>query len=198
MEEDRRRCLDAGCDGYLTKPIDRDKLTEALAHHLLSREDDPNGVSGSTEVGSDAAAESGTTIGGVERPVIAWGRLISRIGDEDLIEELMPVCLQDNRTRLEQLGEAVKARDVANVKLYAHGLKGAGLNLGVEALAEAAKRLEHQAAAGDLSSAGELLNTIRAEFARFEAFVSQPDWVQIAKRQEAQQPCEGPMCHQKI
>lgn len=34
---DRQRCLDAGCDGYATKPIDRAKLVEIVSHYVPAR-----------------------------------------------------------------------------------------------------------------------------------------------------------------
>ena len=92
-----------------------------------------------------------------ERPIVAWHQLITRIGDEALVRELMPVCVQDNRSRLESLCEVIEAKDAANVKLYAHAIKGSAANLGAEQLSEAARRLEHTAAAGDLSQAPALL-----------------------------------------
>jgi len=131
-----------------------------------------------------------------EEPVIMWDRLISRIGEEDLVRELMPVCIQDNRTRLAALTEAVEAKDAANVKLYAHAIKGSSANLGAERLSEAAKRLEHSAACGDLGRAEESLREIQAHFERLESFVSQADWIETAKRQAADHRSEQPTCGQ--
>jgi CheY-like chemotaxis protein len=43
MTDDRQKCLDAGCDDYLAKPVDRDRLLQAVARRLKSTAD--SGVS---------------------------------------------------------------------------------------------------------------------------------------------------------
>lgn len=182
MKEDRQACLAAGCDGYLAKPIDRNELVRILARHLPSRQEPARPTTG-TQPSSSKDREVTTSNGPAPEPIIAWDRLISRIVDEDLARELMPVCVQDNRTRLESLNEAVAAGDAGGVKSYAHAIKGSAANLGAERLSQAARRLEHMATAKDLSSAEECLEEIQAEFARFEAFVSQSNWIELARTQ---------------
>lgn len=200
MSEDRTNCLAAGFDGYLIKPIDQSELSETLARHLPSQAKDVHSEpSRSKELPavlslSRSATEPAGDAG--EVPVIAWRKLMSRIGDEELIKELMPIGIEDNRSRIESLGEAIHAGDVAGVKFYAHAIKGAGINLGIEQLAGAAKRLEQNAAAGDLSQAQELLRAIRVESSRLEALVSQPDWVEIAKRLDGRHACQEPAYNQ--
>ncbi|MGE5295257.1 MAG: response regulator [Solirubrobacterales bacterium] len=191
MKEDRQNCVAAGCNDYLSKPIDRGQLIAALTQYLRSKEGDTMSTQPHVTDSSDSIPGKA-----VETPVIHWGRLISRIVEEDLARELMPVCIQDNRTRLSALTEAVEAKDAANVKLYSHAIKGASANLGAEQLSEAAKCLEHMAAEEDLTRAAEYLHKIRTEFERLENFVSQADWMEIAKRQAADEQVEQPTCGQ--
>ncbi len=192
MKEDRQDCLAAGCNDYLAKPIDRGQLIAVLTQYLHSKEDDTMSAQSQT-IDSSQPSAPGDAAG---TPIILWDRLISRIVEEDLARELMPVCIQDNKTRLAALAEAVEAQDAANVKLYAHAIKGASANLGAERLSEVAKWLEHMAADGDLSQAQEYLHKIQTEFERLEDFVSQADWIEIAKRQAADERVEQPTCSQ--
>ncbi|MHC4425094.1 MAG: Hpt domain-containing protein [Planctomycetota bacterium] len=115
--------------------------------------------------------------------VVDWAQLISRIVDEDLVEEIMPVCVADNRERLKMLAEAVEKADTKEVKSNAHAIKGSAANMGAKRLSEVAYRLEHMASQDDLSQAQELLQKIRTEFEKFESFVSKPNWIEIAKNQ---------------
>ncbi|MBN2136435.1 MAG: Hpt domain-containing protein [Sedimentisphaerales bacterium] len=117
--------------------------------------------------------------------VIDWDQLIGRIVDEDIAVEIIPVCVADNRERLVTLTSAVQAGNAEDVKLYAHSIKGSAANIGARQLSEAAAELEHMAYRGDLSRAEELLEQIKAESAKLESFVSNPDWVEKAKAQPA-------------
>ena len=115
--------------------------------------------------------------------VIDWAQLIGRIVDEELVAEVMPVCVEDNKKRLKMLAEAVEKADSENVKSCAHAIKGSSANLGAKRLSELACLLERRASQNDLSQAQELLQKITAEFQKLQAFVSKPDWIEIAKRQ---------------
>lgn len=114
--------------------------------------------------------------------IVDWKQLIGRIVDEDLVAEIMPVCVADNKDRLKKLAKAVEKGDIENVKSYAHGIKGSSANLGAKRLSELACLLEHRASQGDLSQARALLEKIKVEFKRFESFVSQANWIEIAKK----------------
>ncbi len=117
--------------------------------------------------------------------VIDWAQLIGRIVDEELVAEIMPVCVEDNKERLKMLAEAVEKADSENVKSCAHAIKGSSANLGAKRLSELARLLEHRASVSDLSQAQELLQKITVEFERFQAFVSKPDWIETAKNQDS-------------
>jgi len=58
MKGDEQRCLEAGCDGYMSKPIDPDQLLEAIARHLLSHEAAQPAQAGTLRRGSPCGCPS--------------------------------------------------------------------------------------------------------------------------------------------
>jgi len=122
-------------------------------------------------------------------PVIDWPRLIERIIDEDIARQIVPLCVKDNTERIEMLARAVKDGNAGEVRLYAHAMKGSTANISTVRLPQIAERLEQMAARDDLSRADQLLTEIKSEFARLESLVSNPDWVEVARKQKpAKQP----------
>jgi HPt (histidine-containing phosphotransfer) domain-containing protein len=117
--------------------------------------------------------------------VINWAKVVAGGLDEQIINEVMPTYLASNKEHLRKLISAVKAANATDVVSHSHAIKGAGRNLGVVQLSKATLQLETMARQGDLSKAEELLKSIILEFDRLEKFVSQPDWVEIAKKSSA-------------
>ena len=116
-------------------------------------------------------------------PVIDWPRLIRRIVEEDIARRIVPLCVEDNRERIEMLARAVQDGNAGEVMLYAHAMKGSTANISAVRLAQIAERLEQMAGRDDLSRADQLLTEIKSEFARLESLVSNPDWIEVAKTQ---------------
>lgn len=194
MEGDDKKCIEAGCDDYLPKPMGRAKLMEMTRKYLTPQLQDLSekidSVKSSVDdlgrlCSKDAVPQPDSADADSAQDVIDWDQLISRVVEEDIAREIVPLCVQDNRERLEMLAAAVQARNARDVKLYAHAIKGSAANTGATRLSQAAYRLEYMAYRDDLSQAEQLLQEIRAEFGRFESFVSQPDWVEAAKGRHA-------------
>ena len=100
-----------------------------------------------------------------------------------MIKEITPIYLKENKNHLKALISAVEVSDTKNVRLYAHAIRGAGRNMGVEKLSEMAYQLETMALEEDLSKAEQLLQSITTEFHKLEEFVSKTNWIETAKRQ---------------
>ena len=79
------------------------------------------------------------------------------------------------------LQKAVEQRDIKNIKLYAHAIKGSAINIGAVQLSDTAHRLEQAACDQNTDSAGELLANIETELKKVLTFLSQTDWIEIAK-----------------
>ena len=199
MKGDDKKCIEAGCDDYLAKPLDRGELFEMLDKYLspTSQEEDYS-VAEEINATKDEVDKFSEICTGPNRldeqqaepssvqdseEVIEWSELVSRGMDEEILEKVVPTFLTDKKERISKLGEAVKAGDAEEVRLYAHAIKGGAANVGAKKLSKVAFELEHTASQEDLSNAGELLERIKTEFEKFELFVSKPDWIQTAKKQ---------------
>jgi two-component system sensor histidine kinase/response regulator len=152
MKEDQDKCLAAGADGYLSKPLSPHKLADALERFLpLAQEREVEPV-----VDLDAALN---VVG----------------GDPELLREAVGAFLEQDYPRdLEKLVEGIARQDAPAVKKAAHGLKGALSSLGSRPARDVALRLETMGHEGDLSSAPCVLEELRAEVGRFAAFYARP------------------------
>ena len=196
MKGDDQKCIDAGFDDYLPKPFDRRRLMEKVSKYLLPRNEALGEKNNSVKSQVDDLAKlcSGPIIHGsnLEEPagiednkeILNWEELIGRLEDEELIKEIVPIFLNDNKERLEILTKAVKAGDAQAIRLYAHALKGAGRNIGAKQLSDIAHCLECAGRENDLEAAVSLFDKLKAELERVVTFLSRTDWIEIAKREK--------------
>ena len=143
MKGDRERCLAAGMDGYVAKPIQSRELYQAIAELVPA-----------AAVTAREAAPAPTTLDRVEA--------LERVGgDTQLLRELSDVFLNDCPRMMEEVVEGLCAGDAVKVKRGAHSIKGAVAILGGKAAFEAALRLETIARQGDLSQADSAWQVLR-------------------------------------
>lgn len=93
-------------------------------------------------------------------------------GDAEFEQELIELFLEDQHERLSSIEQAIAGGDSADLRREAHTLKGAAANMGALALQHLARELEEAGRNGQLGPAPELLERIRVEAARVEAFLN--------------------------
>ncbi len=148
MKEDRERCLAAGMDAYLAKPVETSEMLEALENAAgLSR---PPGIPLTARATSADAAPPGQPSND-DPQVAALRRIVG--GDEKLLREVVRVFLEDGPAKLSALAVALAAQDAGALALAAHGLKGSAAALGARAAMDAAAHLESLARARNLAEA---------------------------------------------
>ncbi len=155
--EDRRLCMAAGMDGYLTKPIRKERLRQALLDVTAP----------SQNVVDDA------TVIDVER----LGVLL-RTGGRDMVAELIDLYLDEMPDRLDAVRGAIEAEDAEALRAMAHKLKGSSSNLGLPGVASSGAALEDIGRRAIFEDADRLFNSVVIAFerARLELEATVEEW----------------------
>jgi HPt (histidine-containing phosphotransfer) domain-containing protein len=169
MKGDREHCLSVGMDDYLSKPFSEEQLGELLRRWLApakkeesGRGDAPTPGTGSDKPGEEADFDEG---------VLDNYRQIQRPDQPDIIRRLITIYLKSSPELLDEIDAAVQ--DSAQERLWqaAHSLKSSSANLGAVRLARLSEELEQQVRAGSMDQAVAMVEEIRREYERAEAWL---------------------------
>jgi CheY-like chemotaxis protein len=165
MKSDQQRCLAAGMDDYLAKPLNLDALAEVLRRWSdPAMGDDPTRPAPPVHVGLDHLDDPGRPV--LDADVIARLEHLGASAGEDLMGQLATLFLADAVTRVAALRQAIARDDASAVVRSAHTLSGASANLGATALARLCATLASDGAVGDLSGGDSLLDALEDELGR--------------------------------
>jgi two-component system sensor histidine kinase/response regulator len=157
MKGDRERCLEAGMDDYVSKPVEAHELYRVLEH----------------VGGNPAPAEPGPPRKVDQAQVFDRQAALARLGgDEALLMEVANLFLQDGPRLLQEIRAAFSRGDAAGVYQNAHALKGSAGYLGGTRASAAAQALEMIGKSGDLTQAGEALPILEGEIGRLTRAVA--------------------------
>jgi signal transduction histidine kinase/CheY-like chemotaxis protein/HPt (histidine-containing phosphotransfer) domain-containing protein len=160
MAGDREKCLKAGMDDYLSKPLNRALLEQTLRKWLPAGAKSKPVVPSPTAPMQPPPAPIATQAIG---PSIITGQTPSLVLDTDVIRDLVEVMggeftdlvrvyLEDTPKAIATLEQAATSGNVEGLIAPSHSLKSTSANLGATSLSELAKRVEHGARAGTLNA----------------------------------------------
>jgi CheY-like chemotaxis protein/HPt (histidine-containing phosphotransfer) domain-containing protein len=162
FEKDRQACLAAGMDDFIPKPLELGRFLSTVAHWLS-----PAGMAGQAPAGKTAESGAQTSNGhDPDKPVDVEAYVKRMGGNRDIAGKIIRGFIQQIPVQLRNIEEAIKSGDIETVGREAHSLKGGALNVFANDMMLAAKELETQARSGSLENAVELLEKVRAEYAR--------------------------------
>ena len=151
MRGDKERYLEAGMDGYISKPINARSLYAEIER-----------CSQGIERGAPMTEEA-------KKPTeqLTRAALLERVeGDQELLAEIIHLFVDDAPRLLHAMRGALQQGDMAVLERLAHSMKGAAGNLSANITAEAAMQLEKNAKAGDAASAKGSLANLEAAIGR--------------------------------
>ncbi len=142
MPGDRERCIEAGMDDYLAKPIRVRALMQALGRI----------VEETSAVDRDGPAAT---------PMIDWHDAMETVGgDRELLCELIDVFVEERDNMMGEIRGALEVADVLELRRSAHALKGALHHLGAKTTAATARQLEQLGESGTVAGAAKWLKAL--------------------------------------
>jgi len=148
MRGEEERCLAAGMDAYLAKPVAIDRLRATLERWL--------------PIGDDAAAPSAVAGAAIDRHVLAAWLGDDRAGIAELLNKFRDSAIESEQA----IDTAWRAADLPGLAAAAHRLKGAAQAVGAARLGAAADGLEQAGKAGDRDRCRDRLGPLAAELRR--------------------------------
>lgn len=139
----KKKCLDAGCSDFLTKPVKKSKLVETIATHLhLSGQIQPEPMATEPDFATDSEQD------------------MNRLILDQKIAKLIPRFMINKKQDVQQMFETLETGTMPDLKKQAHTVKGTSWMYGFKHLGDLCQSLEKSAAAGDKIQAGHLINEI--------------------------------------
>jgi signal transduction histidine kinase/ligand-binding sensor domain-containing protein/CheY-like chemotaxis protein/HPt (histidine-containing phosphotransfer) domain-containing protein len=151
MSGAERQCLDAGMDGYLTKPLDRERLAVTIERYL----------------GGASPAPQAPGVAPVD-----WDEFLSLTdGDQEFARQLVQIFIDSGDAALDEIRAAVDRGDMPAVGRAAHAFKGSSASIRARPTSDAARRLEEAVRSGAIERVRQAEYELRSEAGRAQQYL---------------------------
>ncbi|MES2982396.1 MAG: ATP-binding protein [Verrucomicrobiota bacterium] len=152
MMSDREKCLSAGMDDYLSKPVTLNELKQMIEHHLTK----------------SPARDSET-----KKPIPVNLEHLSEITDGDLgvINQISQDYLKQAQKILEAIHDAITEKSFHKIRHLAHKLCGSSSACGMTAIIEPLRKIERLSDESDFDTAASLLNEAKVQLGIMDTYI---------------------------
>ncbi|MEJ2038071.1 MAG: response regulator [Desulfosarcinaceae bacterium] len=161
------KCLSAGMDDFMTKPLRRAQLLAKVRHWMSCKKteaDCPRPAPLNAMVESDAGQSA-------DDPIDLQKALEEFLGQQEVLDKVLRGFQNNAREQIHLIDRALEVDDAETVRREAHAIKGGAANLTADALAAVALELENLGKSGRLKNATAVLSALDNELHRLEAFL---------------------------
>ena len=162
MQGDRERCLAAGMDGYVSKPVKQEELFDAISSVLgirgsrVSEVQKPEGNLPGAEAVVSQKAGANVNVN-INAMIYDRSEVIQRLGgDEELFSTLVNMFVADSSAYCRALEQALASGDAPTLRREAHTIKGLLATFSDQSGTSLAQQLENLSKTGDLACAADL------------------------------------------
>ena len=160
MRGAREKCLAAGMDDYISKPVHLETL-KAVLGKAIDEVQHPQSVAAKLDT------KGGDTM--IDQSALTTLRTLRQPGKPDPVAELIDIFLRDTPGRLSEIKTAAEQYDAYTLELVAHSLRGCSSSVGACRMAELCSQLEEHARLGSIQIASHLLKQLDQEFGKVRA-----------------------------
>jgi len=140
LEGERERCIAAGMDDYISKPVKLEKLKETLKQWLA-----PIPVAQSADQTEAVnVSPKNKNYQSLDLSVLNGFRDLQQPNEPDIVTELIDLFLTDAEKRITILKNAAANQEIAEIKVQAHSIKGSSGNIGAKHIAMLSEKLEEE------------------------------------------------------
>lgn len=172
IQGDRDRCIKAGMDDYISKPVTLRKLKSILAKWVGKGTTGlPSGMARQGETVFPGSQQPGSGVGCLEPPMD-----LSRSGLNftDLeLDKLVTLFVSSTEPLISRMDSAITEHDAVSLKKVAHEVRGASASMGADQMAQLSRQLEEQVETGEWENIGETSQALKSAFQQVKVFINQ-------------------------